>query len=98
MKSAQASTTTLRPKQGMKRSSRTDGTASRCQTTSGSASTPGMTPRPPVTSWPRAMVFYDLADAIITVRSLIRQAWTTYRWDDRPARRPRPHHLLAQPS
>jgi len=44
------------------------------------------------------MVFYDLADAIITVRSLIRQAWTTYRWDDRPARRPRPHHLLAQPS
>jgi transposase len=32
--------------------------------------------------------FFDLADAIITVRSLIRQAWTTYRWDDRPARRP----------
>jgi hypothetical protein len=29
-----------------------------------------------------------LADAIITVRSLIRQAWITYRWDDRPARRP----------
>jgi hypothetical protein len=22
------------------------------------------------------------------VRSLIRQAWTTYRWDDRPAKRP----------
>ena len=34
--------------------------------------------------------FFDLADAIITVRSLIRQAWTTYRWDSRPGRRPRP--------
>jgi hypothetical protein len=32
--------------------------------------------------------FFDLADAIITVRSLIRQAWTTYRWDGRRARRP----------
>jgi transposase len=32
--------------------------------------------------------FFDLADTIITMRSLIRQAWTTYRWDDRPARRP----------
>jgi hypothetical protein len=32
--------------------------------------------------------FFDLADAIITVRSLIRQAWITYRWDARPARRP----------
>ena len=32
--------------------------------------------------------FFDLADTIITVRSLIRQAWTIYRWDDRPARRP----------
>jgi transposase len=32
--------------------------------------------------------FFDLADAIITVRSLIRQAWTLYRWDSRPARRP----------
>ena len=32
--------------------------------------------------------FFDLADAIITVRSLIRQAWTTYRWDGRPTRRP----------
>lgn len=27
--------------------------------------------------------FFDLADAIITVRSLIRQAWTTKRWDGR---------------
>jgi transposase len=32
--------------------------------------------------------FFDLADAIITVRSLIRRAWTTHRWDSRPARRP----------
>ncbi|HTQ89172.1 MAG TPA: IS5 family transposase [Streptosporangiaceae bacterium] len=32
--------------------------------------------------------FFDLADAIITVRSLIRQAWTLYRWDSHPARRP----------
>ena len=32
--------------------------------------------------------FFDLADAIITVRSLIRQAWTLYRWDGRPAKRP----------
>jgi hypothetical protein len=32
--------------------------------------------------------FFDLADAIITVRSIIRRAWTAYRRDDRPARRP----------
>ncbi|MFE3907964.1 IS5/IS1182 family transposase, partial [Streptomyces sp. NPDC059153] len=32
--------------------------------------------------------FFDLADAIITVRSLIRRAWTTHRWDARPHRRP----------
>jgi hypothetical protein len=32
--------------------------------------------------------FFGLADVIITVRSLIRQAWILYRWDDRPARRP----------
>lgn len=31
---------------------------------------------------------FDLADAIITVRSLIRHAWTTHRWDTRPTRRP----------
>jgi transposase len=30
----------------------------------------------------------DLADTIITLRSLIRRAWITYRWDTRPARRP----------
>jgi hypothetical protein len=32
--------------------------------------------------------FFDLADTIITVRSLIRQAWTTHHWDTRPRRRP----------
>ncbi|MEU6988869.1 IS5 family transposase [Streptomyces sp. NPDC046324] len=32
--------------------------------------------------------FFDLADTIITVRSLIRRAWTSHRWDRRPQRRP----------
>jgi hypothetical protein len=32
--------------------------------------------------------FFDIADTIITVRSLIRRAWTTHRWDTRPPRRP----------
>jgi transposase len=32
--------------------------------------------------------FFDLADAIITARRLIREAWTLYRWENRPARRP----------
>ena len=32
--------------------------------------------------------FFDLADAIITIRSLIRRAWTTHRWSKRPRRRP----------
>ncbi|MBQ0907071.1 IS5 family transposase [Micromonospora sp. U21] len=32
--------------------------------------------------------YFDLADAIITIRSLIRQAWILYRWDTRPTRRP----------
>ncbi|MFJ9683979.1 IS5 family transposase [Streptomyces sp. NPDC101194] len=31
--------------------------------------------------------FFDLADTIITVRSLIRRAWATHRWDTRPQRR-----------
>ncbi|MDX3578459.1 IS5 family transposase [Streptomyces sp. FL07-04A] len=31
--------------------------------------------------------FFDLADTVITVRSLIRRAWTTHRWDGRPRRR-----------
>lgn len=31
--------------------------------------------------------FFDLADAIITLRSLTRRAWTTHRWDTRPTRR-----------
>ena len=32
--------------------------------------------------------FFDLADTIITIRSLIRRTWTTYRWDERPNRLP----------
>lgn len=32
--------------------------------------------------------FLALANAIIIIRRLIRQAWTTHRWDARPARRP----------
>jgi transposase len=32
--------------------------------------------------------FFDLADAIITLRRLIREAWTPYRWDTRPAKHP----------
>lgn len=32
--------------------------------------------------------FLDLADAINTVRRLIRKTWTTHRWDNRPQRRP----------
>ena len=32
--------------------------------------------------------FFDLADTIITVRRLIRESWTLYRWDSRPAKRP----------
>jgi hypothetical protein len=32
--------------------------------------------------------FFDLADTIITVRSMIRQSWTLYRWNSRPAKRP----------
>ena len=31
--------------------------------------------------------FFDLADAVITVRALIRRAWATHRWDTRPAHR-----------
>jgi transposase len=32
--------------------------------------------------------YLSLAHAIITLRRLIRQAWTSYRWDARPKRRP----------
>lgn len=32
--------------------------------------------------------YFDLADTIITLRALIRKAWTLYRWDTRPAHRP----------
>ncbi|WP_034090761.1 IS5 family transposase [Kitasatospora sp. NBC_01250] len=35
-----------------------------------------------------ANAFFDLADTIITVRSLIRRACTTHRWDERPKGRP----------
>ncbi|MEH1017973.1 IS5 family transposase, partial [Micromonospora sp. CPCC 206060] len=31
--------------------------------------------------------YFDLADTIIIIRSLIRQAWTLYRWNTRPTRR-----------
>lgn len=31
--------------------------------------------------------YFDLSDTIITIRSMIRQAWSAYRWDTRPARR-----------
>ncbi|MFT4187735.1 MAG: IS5/IS1182 family transposase, partial [Aeromicrobium sp.] len=32
--------------------------------------------------------FIALANTIIIIRRLIRIAWTTHRWDSRPARRP----------
>ncbi len=32
--------------------------------------------------------YLDLADTIITIRNMIRKAWTLYRWDNRPTRRP----------
>jgi transposase len=32
--------------------------------------------------------YFDLADTSITLRRLIREAWTLYRWDTRPAKRP----------
>jgi hypothetical protein len=38
--------------------------------------------------------YFDLADGVITVRSLIRQACTSYRSDNRPARQ---RYLLAVP-
>jgi transposase len=31
--------------------------------------------------------FFDLADTIITVRSLIRRSWITHRWEGRPSKR-----------
>ncbi|MEV0038475.1 hypothetical protein [Streptomyces sp. NPDC050804] len=37
---------------------------------------------------PIVNAFFDLTDTIITVRSLIRRAWMTHRWDERPNRRP----------
>ncbi|MFF5075390.1 IS5/IS1182 family transposase, partial [Micromonospora olivasterospora] len=35
-----------------------------------------------------ANAHFNLADAIVTIRSLIRQAWFLYRWNTRPTRRP----------
>ena len=32
--------------------------------------------------------FIALANAVIILRRLLRTAWTTHRWDTRPARRP----------
>jgi hypothetical protein len=32
--------------------------------------------------------FFSLAHVIITLRRLIRLAWTAYRWGSRPKRRP----------
>jgi transposase len=32
--------------------------------------------------------FFNLADTIITLRSVIRRSWTTHRWHNRPTRRP----------
>lgn len=37
---------------------------------------------------PVVNALFDLADTIITVRSLIRRAWMTHRMDERPNRRP----------
>jgi hypothetical protein len=34
------------------------------------------------------IAFWQVADAIITVRNVIRKGWTLYRWDNRPTRRP----------
>ena len=40
--------------------------------------------------------FFDLADAIITVRRLIREAWTLYRSEDRPGQATMTTHLSAR--
>lgn len=40
--------------------------------------------------------FIALANAIIIIRLLIRTAWHTHRWDDRPLNCPWPAPLLAQ--
>jgi IS5 family transposase len=37
--------------------------------------------------------FFDLADTIITIRSMIRTAWTLYRWDTRPHAAPEDHQI-----
>lgn len=58
-----------------------------------SAPTPGTTPtrssRGAPNAAPRSAEFYlALTNVIIIVRQLIRQAWTLYRWNTRPHRRP----------
>lgn len=57
-----------------------------------SAPTPGRTPHHLARCYERRTsvveAFFDLADTVITIRSLIRRAWTTHRWDTRPRRRP----------
>ena len=40
--------------------------------------------------------FSALANAIIILRRLIRQVWTTHRWDKRPERRPRPIRTISK--
>ena len=51
---------------------------------------------PEVTHAAMIDAFFDLADAIITVRSLIRQAWTTYRWGRPPSTTTMTTHLSAR--
>lgn len=41
--------------------------------------------------------FFDLADTIITLRALIRRAWTHHRWDSRPRKHPRTSPIRAAP-
>jgi transposase len=84
-----------RGKQGMKRSSMTDGYGIPQDRVLAAASRHDSPLLAPTLDKRRENVidaFFDLADAIITVRSLIRslirQAWTSYRWDARPTRRP----------
>ena len=41
--------------------------------------------------------FIALANAIIITRRLIREAWTRYRWTNRPNRKPRPTGATSKP-
>lgn len=56
-----------------------------------SASRSSSPPEHSADTWPRGRVidaFIALASAAIIIRRLVRSAWTTHRWDTRPARRP----------